>query len=696
MRRRLGIVTSSREVGLEYVRQIRSALGDGFDMISYSFEANNINTISKIDALVFSTISQYEILKKHLSDDIEIIICKLTISKEGYELIKRTPILGSAMLVNLSFEMCIETIATLQQLGVEGIELVPVYPNMNSIPDLKVAVTTGEKGLVPPGVEQIIDLGHRKIDKNTILEIAVAMQMENVLSGTRVADYFEHLASYNHGVEFLISKSNHIIRHFKTLLSIMDKGVLSINGKGIIENCNQVARSMVGENKSLLGIKAEDLFPQMDINRYLSSPKPVLNQLINVNGNMLTVSFVPVKGLEDFEVDALDGVYMLLESFESEEDKQNMLRLQLANRGHIAKYNVDHIIGKSKAVEDVRKLIIRMGNSQSAVLITGESGTGKELTAQAIHNASPFKDKQFVAINCAAISSNLLESELFGYEAGAFTGASKGGKSGILELAHNGTLFLDEIGEMPLELQAKLLRVIQEKEVMRVGGNKIIKVNFRVIAATNKNLLKEVERGTFRQDLFYRLNVLPLHIPALRERVEDITVLIESIKSKEGYHFLLSDEVIAFFKAYDWKGNIRELKNCIEFFDNIGKAIISMEDLPHYMDDVQGSYYIPMQRPVEGELNDKCREDGNDEIVDALTDHESFVLTLLYDSFLRRKRLGRRSISEKAFEVGLYLSEYDIRAIMNTLKDKALISVSSGRGGSTISPKGIEWIRACQ
>lgn len=677
MKKRLGIVTSSKDVGLEYINQIRTALGNSFDIVSYSFEANNIDTISNVDALLFSTISQYEILKKHLSKDIEVIICKLTISKEGYNLLKTTVIKGSAMLVNLSFEMCIETIATLQQLGLEGIELVPVYPNMDSIPDLKVAITTGEVGHVPNGVTQIIDLGHRKIDKNTILEIAVAMQIEDVLATARVSEYFENLVSHNHGVEFLISKSNLLSRHFKTLLSIMDKGVLSINGAGVIENCNQVAREMVGSNQLLEGIKAQTVFPMVDFSRFLKANKPLLNQLINVGEKMLTVSFVPINGLEDAMLGTgLDGIYMIIENFESEEDRQNMLRLQLSNKGHVAKYNVDHIIGEGKALEDVRELIIRMGNSKSAVLITGESGTGKELTAQAIHNASPFKGKQFVAINCAAISANLLESELFGYEAGAFTGAAKGGKTGILELAHNGTLFLDEIGEMPLELQAKLLRVIQEKEVMRVGGNKIIKVNFRVIAATNKNLLKEVELGNFRQDLFYRLNVLPIHIPPLRDRVEDIEILIENIKHKEGYEFDLSEETLTFFKHYDWKGNIRELKNCIEYLDNVGKSLITLEDLPHYMH----------QSPLEGKSENKALSGPLDE-------NEAFVLSLLHESFIKRKRLGRKTISEKAFEAQLYLSEYDIRAIMNSLKEKDLIWVSSGRGGTTISPRGIDFIK---
>ncbi|MDN5299917.1 MAG: sigma-54 dependent transcriptional regulator, acetoin dehydrogenase operon transcriptional [Clostridiales bacterium] len=678
MRKRLGIVTSSKNVGIEYIRQIQLALGDGFDIVAYSFESNNTDTISHVDALLISTISQYEILKNYIPKEVDVIISKLTISKAGYALLKADDLPKSAMMVNLSFEMCIETIATLLQLGLEGVELVPVYPNMDTIPDLNVAITTGEEGLVPSNAKRIINLGHRLIDKNTILEIAVAMSIEDALMQPGVTAYFDNLVSYNYGVEFLISKSDHLSRQFKTLLSIMEKGVISINSEGMIENCNQAAQQMVGESNPLIGLKAISLFSELDMTRCLSTKTPILNQLTAINDHLLTVSIVPVRDLENTETNRVkNGIYMLLENFESEEDKQNMLRLQLAKKGHIAKYSVDSIVGESKVMEDVCQLVRRMGNSKSAVLITGESGTGKELTAQAIHNASPFRNKQFVAINCAAISANLLESELFGYEAGAFTGALKGGKMGILELAHNGTLFLDEIGEMPLELQAKLLRVIQEKEVMRVGGNKIIKVNFRMIAATNKNLMNEVDAGRFRQDLFYRINVLPIHIPALRERADDIPVLIESIKKQEGYAFQISEKLMLFLKAYHWKGNVRELRNCIEYFDNIGKAMITVEDLPRYMLEMQPAF-------------DPMSLDRRQEVLDA---RETFVLKLLYESFIRRRRLGRRSISERAFESQLYLSEYDVRAIMNSLKEKGLIFIGAGRGGSTISQRGIEWIK---
>lgn len=233
------------------------------------------------------------------------------------------------------------------------------------------------------------------------------------------------------------------------------------------------------------------------------------------------------------------------------------------------KYAIQSIIGKSNAIEEVKRLALLAAKSSSTVLITGECGTGKELFAQTIHNASDRWAKPFVNINCAAIPSELAESELFGYEGGAFTGASKHGKPGKFELADKSSIFLDEIGDMPLPLQGKLLRTIQEKEVIRVGGLQHKKVDVRIIAATNQDLIKLAHEGKFRKDLYYRLSVLSLNIPSLRNHLEDIPLLVNYFVKK--YSLLLnkqikgvSDKALNFLVNYHWPGNIRELENMIE------------------------------------------------------------------------------------------------------------------------------------
>ncbi len=243
----------------------------------------------------------------------------------------------------------------------------------------------------------------------------------------------------------------------------------------------------------------------------------------------------------------------------------------------------DGMIGRSKPMMEVYQLIHKAASTDSTVLITGESGTGKELVAEIIHNQSSRKNEHFIAINCAAIPENLLESELFGHEKGAFTGASQR-KIGKFELAETGTIFLDEIGDTSLIIQAKLLRVLQKKEIFRLGGNERINVNTRVIAATNREMDKMVREKKFRQDLFYRLHVFPIKLPSLRERKEDIPDLVN--------HFIKRYDIIGIHKEalkvlmeYDWPGNIRELQNVIERAAILANSLITREDLPVFKTD---------------------------------------------------------------------------------------------------------------
>lgn len=248
-----------------------------------------------------------------------------------------------------------------------------------------------------------------------------------------------------------------------------------------------------------------------------------------------------------------------------------------------------HIIGNSSCLKETIERSKIVAKSESTVLLQGESGTGKELFARAIHNASSRRNGPFIAINCSAIPENLLESELFGYERGAFTGASEGGKIGKMELANNGTLFLDEIGDLPLHLQPKLLRALQGQEITRIGGKTGIKINIRIISATHKDLYKLVKSRQFREDLYYRLNVIPLLIPPLRERENDVIILSEYILEKLSHKMdikqkKLSREVEDKFLSYSWPGNVRELENVLEYAANFSKTqMIKLNDLPEYI-----------------------------------------------------------------------------------------------------------------
>ena len=274
-------------------------------------------------------------------------------------------------------------------------------------------------------------------------------------------------------------------------------------------------------------------------------------------------------------------------------EKKNRISHSATNHNHYAKYSLQSLVGKSEAFKGTIQLARVAASSDSNVLITGDSGTGKELVASAIHQASNRSDYPFIALNCAAIPKDLLPSELFGYVAGAFTGANPKGSIGKFELANKGTLFLDELGDMPLDSQVQLLRVIQEQEIIRIGDQTRIPIDVRVIAATNKNLPEEIVAGTFRKDLYYRLNVFHIELPALRQRSEDVPLLAENfiqkltIKKQHGpYH--LTDETIGILRNYSWPGNIRELENVMEYAVNFSaNGIITPESLPKHIHNLQ-------------------------------------------------------------------------------------------------------------
>ena len=267
--------------------------------------------------------------------------------------------------------------------------------------------------------------------------------------------------------------------------------------------------------------------------------------------------------------------------------------------------HVEGIVGRSKEILEVLDLIHRVAPTNATVLLRGESGVGKELFARAIHFLSPRANRPLVTVNCGAIPESLLEAELFGYEKGAFTGAYSS-KKGKFELAHGGTLFLDEVGELPLHLQVKLLRALQEKEVERLGGTKAIKVDVRIVAATNRDLEKMVSEGKFREDLYYRLSVIPIFIPPLRERKEDIPALVqhflERFRKEYGKEVAISPEVMDAFLNYDWRGNVRELQNVLERMIILDKdGILTEDDLPPEMKRTSAKGHKGSSLPTNGE-----------------------------------------------------------------------------------------------
>jgi PAS domain S-box-containing protein len=455
----------------------------------------------------------------------------------------------------------------------------------------------------------------------------------------------------------------------------MDKGIIIINSSGLIHSYNASTERIIGYRKEkMIGENALKLLPEIPYAEVLESGKEIKQKLIRINEGNMVVTVSPI-----INAGILSGAVAMIDKFTEIEKKQHELRVQLIGKGHRAKYTFEDILGESPPIINCKKIAKRMASSDSSILIMGESGTGKELFAQAIHNESRRNGYQFVAINCAALPESLLESELFGYASGAFTGAKKEGKMGLFELAHKGTLFLDEIGEVSPTLQARLLRVLQERSFMQIGGEEVINVDVRIIAATNSDLKELMITKRFRQDLYYRLNVLPLKIPALRDRKEDIPTLVNEYKRKLNADFILSKEAEDELFSHEWQGNIRELINCVEYLNNIEEELIFAQHLPltsiTSMDDTH----------TEGKANlvDKLLSGGGYGISEYV-----FVLDKLEKSYLNRERTGRRSISKSSNDQAMFLTEQEVRSILLRFQDYGLTVISRGRGGTKITDLG--------
>lgn len=393
-----------------------------------------------------------------------------------------------------------------------------------------------------------------------------------------------------------------------TIMDTLNEYIVIVDKNGIITMMSRAYKEFLGCNNPE-GKPVVEVIDNTRLDEIVRGEAVETREVQEIKGKKMVAMRVPIK--KDGEIVGAIGkvVFKDISDLYSLSSKLNCLEKEVMfykdelNRERKAKYSIENIIGDSNEINEVKGLVRRVGNTNSNVLITGESGTGKELIAHAIHNASRRYLGPFVKINCAAIPSELLEAELFGYEDGAFTGAKKGGKSGKFEIANGGTIFLDEIGDMPMEMQSKLLRVIQEKEIERIGGNTLKAVDVRIVAATNKNLEDSIKEGRFREDLYYRLNVMRIAMPPLRERNGDIQVLANALRKKVAnrlgiYVEGISKEALECLASYNWPGNVRELENAIERAINLldGDIVIKPE---HLSEKLTKNKFKPVRREVK-------------------------------------------------------------------------------------------------
>ena len=397
-----------------------------------------------------------------------------------------------------------------------------------------------------------------------------------------------------------LSNANDLLFELKTILQTLPEGILLLRYDGVVSQMNAPAGTMLGLTPSrVTGRRLHDVLPLPAVlvqaitrQQSLSDEELVFD---TVHGRVTCLcslkpitSYRPETGLEDIvssanlmisEPVAADGFVMILRSIE------RVQKLVHRMTGARARLTFANVVGESSALREALRLAKLASNSNSTVLLHGETGTGKEIFAQSIHNSSARTEGPFVAINCAAIPRELINTELFGYEGGSFTGADRQGRPGKFEQAHSGTLFLDEIGDMPLDLQTTLLRAIETRTIVRIGGHRVIPADVRIIVATHKDLREETRRGNFRSDLYYRLNVLTINIPSLRERADDLPLLVQHFLQRQGRtlgrSFTITPEAMAALRQYNWPGNVRELENMLERVTYLmPKTTITVDDLP--------------------------------------------------------------------------------------------------------------------
>ncbi len=666
MNRRL-ITISYDEKGRQGVyEQLIPLIGDRFQIASYRYNDYIPQPEDNLVLITTQPIKDYVVSR--LGPNCKYFVAKRTINPRNLYPLFDIPNDTDVLVANNFYENSLEVVTELQLIGINHLRFFPYDPAKPLERTFQYAITPGEMQVVPKSIPNVIELGNRLISLMTITQILFYCAGPQG-PGDQVDDNFLYTRYIRDLVRLSLENSrqlqqNEILQQqMKMVLSNFEDGIILTEANRKITFHNDMAPIILNQEQ-LIGKHLDET----DLKQICDDS--IDTAFINIAEKVVHVTRkeVPLNNSKIIQM-------LTLKDLSNIKTIDEQYKRQKKYTEYTAKYTFDDIIYKSSAMSKVINVAKRLAQSESTLMITGESGTGKELIAQSIHNASARKEFPFVAINCAALSESLLESELFGYEDGAFTGARKGGKKGIFELADGGTIFLDEIGDAPPAIQTKLLRVLQEKEIMRISGNKIIPVNVRVIAATNKDLLRLIKEGLFRQDLYFRLHVLSLYIPPLRDRREDIEILLRYLMHKHGTAVITTD-IKAFlepFAAYSWPGNIRELENIAEYVATIHDASTDLkEDILKFM--LRNSPNEPPHR-------------GGDDILDNLffknprikTDLLC-ILQLLSEAKTNQLLIGRFRLSTLLQEKSISLTPQQVKTRLDTLRKAGFISTRNGKG----------------
>lgn len=687
MRKKIALITVYDYWG-DYLSGILHRIFPGkLDIVRYSTDKNPIQDPIQADlALVTEPILHY-VAQRFLVSVPHTIDVEFTFQKSQYDLLRDIPAGTRLLIFSDSEQSVLSAVSEFQSIGLTHLEFVPYISNPIVGQDYPTtAVTLGRRLTLPGFVEREICVGRRVIDLACLTKIAIYLDLEYMMKEEPFVKYANELCPERNTLFRAWGRSQAIDQVFFNLLSRLGEGILLVNALGVIQDCNDTAANLLGGHSALLGRQISQVLPcqltqNLDCISEESAP-----QVLTVNRTAVSLQLLPIhiQGVSSYAL-------AVVSSFEEKENRQRNLRRQVLKKGSAARHTFRDIITANAKMTALKTAAEKHAKSSATILITGESGTGKEVLAQAIHNASPRKDRPFVAINCSALPRELLGSELFGYEEGAFTGARKGGKSGLFELANSGTIFLDEIGDMALDLQAQILRVLEEREVLRIGGQTAYPVDIRIIAATNQNLWEMMEQGRFRRDLYYRLSVIPLELPPLRCRDGDVLILLEHFKASMGCSFSLSREAEDYLREYPWYGNIRELRNWVEYLAALQPDCLGIGDVKQLLHGRR----LPAPPPAESGLSTPAavqpeRQESLESFRAEIAGDELYYYLVMRSLVNGHGQgVGRNALLEDARQAGYRLSEVGVRRIIQTLCRHRMALHGSGRMGSRITPLGV-------
>ena len=659
--KKLILVSMGKATGEAILRQLKSLIGQNI-ILETVLMSEIAQTKIKCDLVLFTSDFIANAALQHFTEYIPYLIAKRLINHKNIEGVISLPSGTEVLLVNDSENSAYEAIEQLIEIGLDHVKYYPYYPGCGPYPSLDMAITPGEVWLAPGCVRNIIDIGTRILDIRTVHEVVSMLDIEEVLQESLVNGYIKDIVEISRSIEANRKSLVESQKLLETILNSVESGIAYVDYYERVVTVNVKFESIFGKKKKdLLMRRFSEVIDFIDI-----FSKDSKSMITEVEGREVLID------VDQVSFDNNSGYLVTVDYTDTITKLDHKIRRNYEKKITRKFYTFRDYLTINKEVREVIKKAEKFSKTDATILIQGENGTGKEILAQAVHMNSYRRKNAFIPINIAAIAPSLLESELFGYEEGAFTGAQKGGKIGIFEIADGGTIFIDEIGDAPLDFQIKLLRVLEEKRIRRVGAPEEIPVNVRIIAATNKNLLKLIDEDKFREDLFFRLNILPLKTIPLRKRKDDIKYLLMhfidisfgrgKVRSIED---LFERETIDFLENYKWRGNVRKLINLVEYLSFIYEGLkFGVSSLHHHM-----------------------FENGKESERVILDTYELWILKEVERN--NDSGIGRSTLTQLAKTQNIELGEGKIRTILKRLEEMELIDYKERRKGCVINERGV-------